>query len=282
MKDKNRKSCNISGLCKRTGMSRQNYYANRKRRKKQTIDTDFILFLIANERKVQPRIGTRKLHSLIKKDLSNHCVSIGRDRLFNVLREASMLVDKKKAFIPKTTNSRHTLPTFKNLFKIYELTGPNQGWVSDITYIKTEEGFTYAALITDAFSRKIVGAYIGDTLEAAGAMKALDMAINSLPEGCYPIHHSDRGCQYCCHEYVNKLKRHSLSISMTEENHCYENAIAERVNGILKDEFYLDMEFQTKKDAYKAFWNAVHIYNNRRPHMSLNYAIPCEVHSSVA
>ncbi len=282
MKSGDKTSRDVSGLRRRAGMSRQNYYASRKRRERRTVDTDLILFLVAKERKVQPRVGTRKLLVLLKEDLKRHRVSIGGDRLFNVLREASMLVDEKKAFTPKTTNSKHTPPTFKNLLKRYELTGPNQGWVSDITYVKTEKGFTYAALITDAFSRKIVGAYIGDSLESTGAMKALDMAVNSLPKGRYPIHHSDRGCQYCCHKYVNELKRHGLSISMTEENHCYENAVAERVNGILKDEFHLDMEFRAKEDAYRAFWNAVHIYNNRRPHMNLDYAIPCEVHSSVA
>ncbi len=271
-------SKNISGLCKRVEMSRQNYYAERKSRKKQKIEKDFILFLIANERKIQPRVGVRKLHKMIHKDLEVHDVSIGRDRLFNVLREESMLIDKKKAFSPKTTNSRHSLPVFRNLLKLYEPTAPNQVWVSDITYIHTEEGFVYAALITDGFSRKIVGAHIGDTLESLGACKALNMAIKSLPSRSYPIHHSDRGSQYCCHEYIRRLKKRDLSVSMTEENHCYENAMAERVNGILKDEFNLDMVFNSKKDAYRAFWNAVHVYNNRRLHMSLNYMIPADVH----
>ena len=219
---------------------------------------------------------------MIRKKLKKTGVSIGRDRLYDILREESMLIKKKKAFSPKTTNSNHYLPTFKNVFKSCKLTGPNQAWVSDITYIRTEEGFTYAAIITDAYSRKIVGAYIGDTLESRGAIEALNMAIHSLPKGCKPIHHSDRGSQYCCHDYVNKLTEHGFKISMTEENHCYENAIAERVNGILKDEFNLDMEFKTKKDAYKAFLNAVMIYNNYRPHTSLNYATPCEMHSTVA
>lgn len=277
-----KKSKNVSGLCRRAKMSRPNYYAIHKLRKKQKIEKDFILFLVANERKIQPRIGVRKLHKIIRKDLEEHDIKIGRDRLFEVLRGESMLIEKKKAFSPKTTNSKHSLPVFKNLLNLYEATAPNQVWVSDITYVNTEEGFVYAALITDAFSRKIVGAHIGDTLESLGACKALDMAISSLPNNRYPIHHSDRGSQYCCHEYINKLKKRDLSVSMTEENHCYENAMAERVNGILKDEFYLDMIFKTKKDAYRAFWNAVHIYNNRRPHMSLNYRFPEEVHKEAA
>lgn len=276
------KSQNVSGLCRRAKMSRQNFYSTRKQRKKHKVEKELILFLVRNERKVQPRVGVRKLHKMISKDLCNSNVQIGRDRLFNVLKKENMLIDKKKAFIPKTTNSRHSLPIFRNLLKDVTLTAPNQAWVSDITYIHTEEGFVYAALITDAFSRKIVGAHIGDTLESLGAQKALDMGIKSLPPGKRPIHHSDRGSQYCCHGYVDKLKKHNLSISMTEENHCYENAIAERVNGILKDEFYLDQIFNSKKDAFKAFWNAVNIYNNKRLHMSLNYAIPSEIHLSVA
>ena len=276
------KSRNISGLCKRAKMSRQNYYAECKLRNRQKIDKEFILFLIANERKIQPRVGVRKLHKMIGKDLEMHDITIGRDRLFDVLREEALLIEKKKSFVPKTTNSKHSLPVFRNLLKLYEPTAPNQVWVSDITYIHTEEGFVYAALITDAFSRKIVGAHIGNTLESLGACKALDMAIKSLPARSYPIHHSDRGSQYCCHEYINKLKGRDLSVSMTEENHCYENAMAERVNGILKDEFYLDMVFNCKKDAYRAFWNAVHVYNNRRLHMSLNYMIPADVHMGKA
>jgi len=278
----NTKSRNISGLCKRAKMSRQNYYAERKLRNRKKIEKEFILFLIANERKIQPRVGVRKLHKMIGKDLEMHDINIGRDRLFDVLREEALLIEKKKAFVPKTTNSKHSLPVFRNLFKLYEPTAPNQVWVSDITYIHTEEGFVYAALLTDAFSRKIVGAHIGDTLESFGACKALDMALKLLPARSYPIHHSDRGSQYCCHEYINKLKKRDLSISMTEENHCYENAMAERVNGILKDEFHLDMVFNNKKDAYLAFWNAIHVYNNRRLHMSLNYMIPANVHMGEA
>ena len=277
-----KKSKNISGLCRRAHMSRPNYYAKRKRRKKEDINIDFILFLIRNERKVQPRIGVRKLHKIIEEDLSKHSVSIGRDRLFKVLREESMLVDKKKAFTPKTTDSTGNLKNYINLLELYEPTAPNHVWVSDITYIRTDEGFVYAALITDLFSRKIVGAHIGDTLEVEGALKALNMAMKYLPKNKFPIHHSDRGSQYYSHKYTQKLKKRGLSISLTGENHCYENAVAERVNGILKDEYNLDMTFNSKKDAYRALWNAVEIYNTRRPHMSLKYQIPNNVHIGVA
>jgi transposase InsO family protein len=269
---------NISGLCKHANMTRQNYYSLRKSRTKNRIDKDFILFLIRNERKVQPRIGTRKLHKIIEDDLSRNNIKIGRDRLFDVLRSESMLIEKKKAFTPKTTDSKGNLKNYINLLELYEPTAPNHVWVSDITYIRTEEGFVYACLVTDLFSRKIVGAHIGDTMKAKDVLKALNMAIKTLPKNKFPIHHSDRGSQYYSKKYTKRLKRRGLSISLTGDNHCYDNAVAERVNGILKDEYNLDMTFTTKKDAYRALWNAVEIYNTRRPHMSLNYQIPGNVH----
>jgi len=140
----------------------------------------------------------------------------------------------------------------------------------------------YASIITDLYSRKIIGAHIGDNLEACGCIAALEKALLSLPVNKYPIHHSDRGSQYCCHEYVNMLKSKGLSISMTEENHCYENAVAERVNGILKDEFYLDQTFRTKAQAEETFYQAVYVYNYMRPHLSLCYKCPAEVHKQTA
>jgi len=275
---KKSKNKNIAGLCTRAKMSRQNYYATHKLRQKQKVEKDFILAVIRDYRKTQPRVGVRKLQKMIEQTLKENNISIGRDRLFDLLRENSMLVEKKKAFTPKTTNSRHYLPVFGNLLNKYDVTAPNQAWVSDITYIHTEEGFVYAALVTDLFSRKIVGTHIGDTLESVGACNALQMAIKSIPKNVYPIHHSDRGSQYCCHEYIDRLKKRGISISMTEENHCYENAVAERVNGILKDEFHLDRVFNSKQDAYRAFENAVVIYNTIRLHMNLNYMTPAEFH----
>jgi len=208
-------------------------------------------------------------------------VSIGRDRFFEVLAAADLLVVPKPS-APRTTNSRHSLPVFVNLLAGKELCAPNEAWVSDLTYIRTAEGFMYAALITDAYSRKIVGAHIGDSLEAEGCLMALDQALRELPIGKYPIHHSDRGCQYCCHEYVERLQSRGLPISMTQVMHCYENAQAERVNGILKQEYELDRRFRTKAQALAAFEQAVYLYNHRRPHLCLNYRFPSDVHVSAA
>ena len=271
----------ISSLCRRTGMSRQNYYAVRRERHRQQIDEELVVELVKAERCIQPRIGGRKLLFMIQDELNEAGVSIGRDRFFELLESRDLLVVRKRVW-PKTTNSRHNLPIFRNLLKDREVTGSNQAWVSDLTYIRTEEGFMYASLITDKYSRKIVGYYIGDSLESIGCQKALKMAIEQLPADRYPIHHSDRGCQYCCHEYVEMLNGRGLSISMTEENHCYENAMAERVNGILKQEYELDATFGTKEQARRSFMQAVELYNNRRPHLNLDYRTPGEVHRRAA
>lgn len=271
----------IARLCTHVGMSRQNYYAVRKLRHRREIDEDFIVEMVRQERRMQPRIGGRKLLHLLRPELRETGVEIGRDRFFEVLANRDMLVVPKPAY-PRTTNSRHSLPVFKNLLVEEKIEAPNKAWVSDLTYIRTDAGFMYAALITDAFSRKIVGAHIGDTLEAEGCIKALSQALTDLPEGKQPIHHSDRGCQYCCHAYVEKLQEHGMRISMTEVAHCYENAMAERVNGILKQEYELDRTFLTKKQAKKAFEQAVWLYNHRRPHLSLSYRFPADVHAEAA
>ena len=271
----------IRGLCERVGMSRQNYYAVRRQRKRRQIDEDLVVELVREERRVQPRIGTRKLLFLLQSELVKADISMGRDRFFELLGARGLLVERKRTW-PKTTNSRHNLPIFRNLLRDREPTAPHQVWVSDLTYIRTDEGFMFASLIMDMYSRKIVGFHIGDSLESIGCQKALKKAFGQLPFNRFPIHHSDRGCQYCCHEYVNQLRTRDLSISMTEENHCYENAMAERVNGILKQEYELDATFRTKRQAISSFCQAVELYNHRRPHLSLNYQTPEQVHRMAA
>jgi putative transposase len=271
----------VAVLCARVGMSRQNYYAARRLRQRRQIDEALILELVRRERQMQPRLGGRKLLHLLSTDLEEAGVQIGRDRFFELLAESDLLVVPKPG-TPRTTNSRHSLPVFGNLLAGKALCAPNEAWVSDLTYIRTDEGFLYAALITDAYSRKIVGAHIGDSLEAEGCLLALDQALGALPAGKQPIHHSDRGCQYCCHEYVERLQARGLQISMTQVMHCYENAQAERVNGILKQEYELDRRFRTKAQARKAFEQAVWLYNHRRPHLRLDYRFPADVHREAA
>jgi len=266
-------------LCRRAKMSRQNYYAGCKRRQRRKVNAGIVLSLTRRERSIQARLGGRKVLKLISGDLADAGVSLGRDRYFDLLRDNGMLV-KPKPCKPKTTNSQHSLPVFRNLISGMKPVMPNSVWVSDITYIGTDEGDMYAALITDAGSRKIVGYNIGDSLEAEeSSILALDKALASLPKDAHPIHHSDRGSQYCCHKYVDRLLGREMQVSMTETLHCYENALAERVNGILKQEYELDGMFRTKEQARKAFEQAVFLYNNRRPHMGIGYQIPSEVHS---
>jgi len=270
-----------SRLCAKTGMSRQNLYKARRRRRRAAVDEGLIEELVRAERRVQPRLGGRKLFHLLKPELSAAQVEMGRDRFFEVLGDKELLLERlPKA--PRTTNSRHCLPVFTNLLKDRVLTGPNQGWVGDLTYVRTDEGYLYLSLITDAWSRKIVGWHAGDTLETEGCLAALRRALKDLPAGQRPVHHSDRGCQYCSHLYTAELREAGLEISMTEDLHCYENALAERVNGILKQEYYLSSGFRTKAQAMKAIEEAVWLYNTRRPHTALKYQTPAAAHRAAA
>jgi putative transposase len=269
-------------VCAKLAMSRQNYYAQHKRRRREEVDEDLIEQLVQRERQVQPRIGGRKLHRVLKKKLDKARIKVGRDRFFKILRKRNLLLAPRPSAFPRTTQSQHYLPVFTNQIKDLELTSANQVWVSDVTYLRTVEGFLYLCLITDKWSRKVVGHYCADTLEVQGCLEALEFALKDLPQGARPIHHSDRGSQYCSHEYVNRLKEGQLGISMTESDHCAENALAERLNGILKSEYSLDLEFQNKEQARRAVLQAVHLYNTRRLHTSLNYRVPAVVHALAA
>lgn len=258
-------------------MSRQNYYKSHQARHRKQVDACLLLDLIRPERALQPRIGCRKLLELIRPRLSKAGVIIGRDRFFEFMASQDLLIQRRKRRVT-TTTSRHRFQVYGNQFKELDLTGIHQALVSDITYIRTDEGFVYLSLVMDAYSRKIVGYDCSDRLEAEGCLRALDQAIGQLPVGCKTTHHSDRGSQYCCYAYVDRLMEAGLGISMTEENHCYENAQAERLNGILKQEYALGETFLTKADAYRAVDEAVQLYNTRRPHQALGYRIPAQVH----
>ena len=258
-------------------MSRQNFYKIRKARKRKQMDKELILELVRAERALQPRLGCRKVLHLIRSELELAGIRIGRDLFFELMKERQMLVKRTKRRV-STTNSRHSFAVYNNLIKDYVPGAIGQVLVSDITYIRTDEGFVYLALVMDAFSRKIVGYDCSDSLEAEGCLRALNRAMRQLPKDSNAIHHSDRGCQYCCHRYVNKLKSAGLRVSMTEENHCYENAQAERLNGILKYEYGLRSTFKCKGDAYRVVDQAVRLYNTRRPHQALGYRIPETLH----
>jgi putative transposase len=259
-------------------MTPQNYYARRTRWSRREVEVELVLELVRAQRREQPRLGVRKLYYLITVELKEAGVKMGRDRLFEELAKAELLVERKRSEWPKTTNFNPNLPVFKNLIKRVKVTARSQVWVADITYIRTQEGFMYLALITDRWSRKIVGFDLGETLESSGSLRALAMGLKGLCTGEKPIHHSDRGCQYASHAYVNAVQTAGLRMSMTEENHSAENALAERVNGILKQEYWLDAEFDTRQEARKASTHGVHLYNTRRPHTALGFKTPQEVH----
>jgi putative transposase len=260
-------------------MTRANYYKKRQLRRRRQVDGDLLANLVIKERLLQPRIGIRKLQGLVGRALGKAGVQMGRDRMFEELRKRQLLVEKQRGKLVHTTNSRHGLPVFPNLIREMEVKAPSQVWVADLTYLRTKEAFLYLSLLTDKCSRKIVGYHCSETLEASGCLTALEMALADLPRGRAPIHHSDRGCQYCCHRYLEKLSSRGLQVSMTETNHVAENAMAERVNGILKGEYGLGSQFQTKEQALRAVKEAVYLYNNRRPHRALGYQFPSAVHS---
>jgi putative transposase len=260
-------------------MSRQNYYKQRNIRSRRMIEEDLIISLVRQQRYLQPKLGCRKLLYLIDKELDEAGVSIGRDRFFRLLFRYKLLIEKRRCY-HKTTDSRHGFEVYRNLLKDMVLISCNQAFVSDITYIRTDEGFIYLCLVMDAYSRAIVGYDCSDSLESRGALRALSMAVRHLPENSNLIHHSDRGIQYCCRDYVDKLKSKGIGISMTEENHCYENGKAERLNGILKYEYGLGQCFLSKSDAYSSIRQAIELYNYRRPHQALGYRCPMDVYEA--
>lgn len=277
-----RAGVNVSRVCRRLQMTRQNYYQRRTARQRRVVDEELVVALVVARRQRHPRLGTRKLDHVIGPELAAAGVGIGRDRLFALLRARGLLVPRVRAEYPCTTSSYHLLPVFQNRIKALQPTQPNEVWVGDITYLRTLEGFLYLALLTDKFSRKIVGYHCGDTLEAIGCLQALNVALAELPAGAQPIHHSDRGSQYCCHEYVHRLGAAGLAISMTEADHCAENALAERLNGILKAEYGLGTQMDSKPQARKMVAQAVALYNTERPHTALKYQTPAAVHSLAA
>lgn len=237
-----------------------------------------VLALVRRERREQPRTGGRKLFKMLEPDLLEIKGSMGRDKFFDVLRDNGLLVRRRKRY-ERTTNSLHRFRKHKNQFKHNPPTRPNQAYVSDITYLRTGHRFAYLFLTTDAFSRKIIGWDVRESLGAEGALKTARMAIAQCPDTRKVIHHSDRGWQYCLPAFEQQMLKKGMIMSMTEENHCYENALAERVNGILKDEYLLGEDQLDLETARKAAREAISIYNTKRLHWSLDLKTPESVHS---
>ena len=263
------------------GLKRDAYYKYKRRADKRLSLEQKVLKIVMQKRKSLPREGVRKLKKSLKDEFDRADLKVGRDTLFNILRKYNMLTLRKK-YSSRTTNSLHRFYKYGNIIKDVRATRPNQVWVSDITYIRTIKGFCYLALITDMYSRKIVGYDISNSLELKGCERALNKALYHAQDIAGLIHHSDRGIQYCSNVYTQILKRNGIGISMTEDNHCYENAIAERINGILKDEFYLDQTFDDLAHAKRATKNAINLYNEVRLHLSLEYRTPNMVYKLTA
>jgi len=267
----------VDVLCGLFGYSRQAYYQQMNYNYKEVVKSEMLLQLVTRERKLMPRLGGRKLLFKLQDRLPKE-LQLGRDSFFDFLSNNGLLV-RKKRYRAKTTFSNHWLRKYPNLIRNFTPDGPHQLWVSDITYIETGEGFTYLFLITDAYSRKIIGWSVADTLEAKHAIIALYMALSQLPAGVKDVfHHSDRGVQYCCDQYVKLLQKNHFQISMTENGDPLENAIAERVNGILKTEWLYDIKIKTKEEAKEEVNKIISTYNNDRPHCSLNMLTPDQAH----
>ena len=259
------------------GYSRQAYYQQKKQIEKESLQYGILINEVLEIRKTQKRIGCRKLIYKLEPFMIQHQIVIGRDAFFDLLSERNLLVRKRKRRKPITTFSDHWMRKYPNLIEDFYPTSPNQLWVSDITYIIVGNGFAYLSLITDAYSRKIVGFYLSIDLSAEGCIQALEMALDNNPILGRLIHHSDRGSQYCCSDYVKILNDNFIKISMTQNGDPRENAIAERVNGILKDEL-LDKSHSNYNEAVRNVSIAISIYNHQRPHGSIDYLTPIEAH----
>jgi transposase InsO family protein len=268
-------------LCRLLGITRQAYYQHLRRFEERSIESHLVVQQVQAIRKNHRRMGGRKLYEKLEPFMLEHQIKMGRDALFDLLAANNLLVKKNRTRV-YTTNSFHWLRKYPNLIKNMPLTRKNQLWVSDITYWKVNEKFYYISFVTDAYSKKIVGYHLADTLEAVATIQALKMAIQGLskePDCHFELtHHSDRGIQYCSKEYVKLLQDNGIQISMTENGDPRENAIAERVNGIVKNEYLIDYQVNNINQANELLGAVVKLYNEERPHLSIGLLTPNQVH----
>ncbi len=267
----------LGTLCRLFGYSRQAYYQQKGRMEEEVLQSELLLREVAKHRVLLKDSGVRKLYLLTSEFRSEHRIKLGRDAFFRQMREMGLLIRKRRSRKPRTTFSCLWMKRYPNLAKNFVPIAPNQLWVSDITYLRLKAGFVYLSLITDAYSRKIVGYHVSKNLSANGCVSALRMALADNPEREGLIHHSDRGLQYYSSAYMKTLGP-DIRISMTEKSDPRENAIAERVNGILKGEL-LDRYFDSLADARREVAIAVSTYNNLRPHLSIDMLTPAVAHT---
>ena len=269
---------NVSDCCALLGFTKQAYYKHRLHREKKCLEEEVLLREVLTIRQSLPVLGGRKLYELLNQRLPDFLLP-GRDKFFDFLRSQGLLIRKHREYRPITTVSWHHFHKYPNLWRGRIPDGPNQVWVSDITYIRIEDGtFLYLSLITDVYSHKIVGWFLSESLSMEGPLNALRMALEELPEGHQLIHHSDRGVQYCSNTYVELLQKNGIQVSMTENGDPRENAVAERVNGILKEEWLNREVIRSLEKGRERTGEIIRIYNEMRPHMSNDYLTPQQAH----
>lgn len=269
----------LRGFCRLLGYSPQAYYQYQKISGKRSLEEDLLIQQVLYHRTFQPRLGGRKLHEMMEPFMEGHDMYIGRDQLFDLLRENDLLIVKRRRSRPQTTDSNHWMRKYPDLIKDIRLSRADELWVSDITYIRLrKKKFAYLSLITDAYSRKIVGFCMNIDLSANGPLMALEMALKGRASDEPLIHHSDRGSQYCGDDYVTLLKSNYINISMTQSGNPRDNAIAERVNGILKQEL-LEDAYSNINQAQCSAEIAIDIYNRVRPHSSVDMMTPEKAHT---
>lgn len=262
----------MSKTCRLFGISRQAIYQQEARCLEREEEFLTIKQLIEKQRRIMPRLGARKLYFLLKQSFVENGIKIGRDAFFAYLKREQMLVKPIKNYT-RTTFSKHWLRKYPNLLKNLDIKRTEQVFVSDITYIKSGERTHYLSLVTDAYSRKIVGYHLSDDMSAENVVKALKMAVRGRKTNLELVHHSDRGLQYCSQIYQNELKKNNIIPSMTDGYDCYQNALAERINGILKQEFLI-YRCKNGKELNKLIKESVWYYNTKRPHLSLKMKTP--------
>ena len=271
----------INKSCKLLGHARSTFFEVRKNRQikieKEKLLEQYVLAKVAEIRKEMPRIGGKKLYFLINQDTQRQQFKFGEQRFFDILNKYNLLVKKRKKYV-RTTDSKLWRGQFDNLLEGISINRPEQVWVSDITYFRTQEGFIYGHLITDAYSKKLVGAVVADNMKATTTLLALKMALKNRQYNKPLIHHSDRGFQYLSKVYTSYLKKNKILISVTQNGSPYDNPVAERVNGILKDEFNLGRTLKNIHQAKEILEKAMHIYNEKRPHWSNHLLTPNQMH----
>lgn len=267
----------LKRICRLLGYSPQAYHKRQQRNLKLQVEEELILQQVDRIRKQQPRCGGRKLFIMLQSFFDQHRIDMGRDRFFDLLRNHRLLI-RRRRMRPFTTQSNHRFRRYPNLTRDFKPMKAHELWVTDITYIPLHNRFAYLFLVTDAYSRKIVGFHVSDDMKVSSAIVALKKAFYQKPPEAIVMHHSDRGIQYCSTAYVNLLNQHHSLISMTEKGDPYENAIAERVNGILKTEL-ISKSYSDIDAASSHILRCITIYNHRRRHSSLNWQVPAEVHN---